>query len=122
MDYEILRSEIGSCVLKVVSAKYRPILSTDVSTDSLVDTRSILGQYSMYRPSIDLVSVECRSTYRPTLSANTWPTLSLVHMIREIMESLAKPKVDADNTNRRNNGVFREELNKYFTNPLHPLI
>ena len=38
-----------------------------------------VGRYSVdTRPSIGRVSVE----YRPTLSADTWPTLPLVHMIQ----------------------------------------
>ena len=64
-------SSIGSCVLKVVSAKYRPIVSADISTDMAVDTRSILGRVSVeyrssvdrhYRPILGRVSTECRST------------------------------------------------------------
>ena len=63
-------SSIGSCVLKVVSAKYRPIVSADISTDMSVDTRSIRNRYSVdtlaaHRSSVGRVSVDGSVDTRP---------------------------------------------------------
>ena len=50
--YHTAWRKTGSCVLKVVSVKYRLILSADISTDMSVDTRLILGRY-IGRVSVD---------------------------------------------------------------------
>ena len=52
----ILLKNYGSCVLKVVPAKYRRILSADMSTDMSIDARLILGRL------IGRGSIECWSS------------------------------------------------------------
>ena len=48
----VIYTNNGSCVLKVVSAKYRPILSTDISVDISVDAGSMV-----YRSTVGGISV-----------------------------------------------------------------
>ena len=55
VDSEVCKVD-GSCVLKVVSAKYRPILSADISTDMSVDTWPSIDRH--YRPSVGRVSTD----------------------------------------------------------------
>ena len=63
-------SFLGSCVLKVVSAKYQPIVSVDMSTDTRPTRRPILDRYSVdtrsiHRPRIGRVSVDGSVDTRP---------------------------------------------------------